>query len=133
MVVVNLHITTKWVSSLTLDCNGVFAIKAYGCPMMTTKDTRTKVRSSGGLSGRSASERERERSKQSKGSSMFDLISYGCGGRASKNPLALFFFFSAEQRFLPHRRTLESLEWKVESTTVTHSSADWWGILLPLA
>ena len=23
------HITTKWVSSLTLDCNGVFAIKAY--------------------------------------------------------------------------------------------------------
>ena len=24
------HITTKWVSSLTLDCNGIFAIKAYG-------------------------------------------------------------------------------------------------------
>ena len=24
------HITTKWVSSLTLGCNGVFAIKAYG-------------------------------------------------------------------------------------------------------
>ena len=24
------HITTVWVSSLTLDCNGVFAIKAYG-------------------------------------------------------------------------------------------------------
>ena len=23
------HITTKWVSSLILDCNGVFAIKAY--------------------------------------------------------------------------------------------------------
>ena len=23
------HITTKWFSSLTLDCNGVFAIKAY--------------------------------------------------------------------------------------------------------
>ena len=23
------HITTKWVSSLTPDCNGVFAIKAY--------------------------------------------------------------------------------------------------------
>ena len=23
------HITTKWVSSLTLDCNDVFAIKAY--------------------------------------------------------------------------------------------------------
>ena len=25
------------------------------------------------------------------------------------------------------------LEWAVESTTVTHSSADWWGLLLPLA
>ena len=24
------HITTVWVSSLTLDCNGVFAIMAYG-------------------------------------------------------------------------------------------------------
>ena len=24
------HITTKWVSSLIFDCNGVFAIKAYG-------------------------------------------------------------------------------------------------------
>ena len=23
------HVTTKWVSSLTLDCTGVFAIKAY--------------------------------------------------------------------------------------------------------
>ena len=23
------HITTVWVSGLTLDCNGVFAIKAY--------------------------------------------------------------------------------------------------------
>ena len=23
------HITTKWVSSITIDCNGVFAIKAY--------------------------------------------------------------------------------------------------------
>ena len=27
------HITTKWVSSLTLDCNGVFAIKAYDCEL----------------------------------------------------------------------------------------------------
>ena len=26
-----------------------------------------------------------------------------------------------------------SLEWVVESTTVTHSSADWWDLLLPLA
>ena len=26
------HITTKWVSRLTLDCNGVFAIKAYCSP-----------------------------------------------------------------------------------------------------
>ena len=24
------HITTEWVLCLTLDCNGVFAIKAYG-------------------------------------------------------------------------------------------------------
>ena len=24
------HITIVWVSSLTLDCNGVFAMKAYG-------------------------------------------------------------------------------------------------------
>ena len=32
---------------------------------------------------------------------------------------------------LPHYRTI--LEWEVESTTVTHSSADWWDLLLPLA
>ena len=30
-------------------------------------------------------------------------------------------------------RTLGDLEWEVESTTVTHSSADWWYLLLPLA
>ena len=30
-------------------------------------------------------------------------------------------------------RTLGDLEWEVESTTVTHSNADWWDILLPLA
>ena len=43
-------------------------------------------------------------------------------------------FFSAGQRFPPHRRTSGGvLEWAVESTTVTHSSADWWGLLLPLA
>ena len=29
------HITTKWVSSLALDCNGVFAIKAYGIGVET--------------------------------------------------------------------------------------------------
>ena len=29
---------------------------------------------------------------------------------------------------LPHYRTI--LEWEVESTTVTHSSADWWDLLL---
>ena len=29
--------------------------------------------------------------------------------------------------------TCGGLEWKVESTTVTHSSADWWDLLLPLA
>ena len=31
------HITTKWVSSLTLDCNGVFAIKAYTSLMALRK------------------------------------------------------------------------------------------------
>ena len=43
---------------------------------------------------------------------------------------------SAGQCFQPHNRTLEVgsfLEWMVESTTVTHSSADWWDLLLPLA
>ena len=29
--------------------------------------------------------------------------------------------------------TCGGLEWEVESTTVTHSSADWWDRLLPLA
>ena len=29
--------------------------------------------------------------------------------------------------------TCGGLEWEVESTTVTHSSADWWDLLLPLA
>ena len=40
------------------------------------------------------------------------------------------------QRLAPHYRTLGDLEWEhweVESTTVTHSSADWWDLLLPLA
>ena len=40
----------------------------------------------------------------------------------------------AVQRLAPHNRTLgDFLEWEVESTTVTHSSADWWDLLLPLA
>ena len=29
--------------------------------------------------------------------------------------------------------TCGGIEWEVESTTVTHSSADWWDLLLPLA
>ena len=29
--------------------------------------------------------------------------------------------------------TCGGLEWEVESTTVTHSSAEWWDLLLPLA
>ena len=29
-------------------------------------------------------------------------------------------------------RTLGDLEWEVESTTVTHSSADWWDLLLQI-
>ena len=32
------HITTKWVSSLTLDCNGVFAIKAYSVQRAIVND-----------------------------------------------------------------------------------------------
>ena len=35
--------------------------------------------------------------------------------------------------FQPHRRTSGGVEREVESTTVTHSSADWWDLLLPLA
>ena len=36
--------------------------------------------------------------------------------------------------FQPHRRTSGGgVKWDVESTTVTHCSADWWDILLPLA
>ena len=58
-------------------------------------------------------------------------------------------FFDAFGTHHVHRITHESLimtyfqcgplmtcggsEWEVESTTVTHSSADWWDILLPLA
>ena len=37
------HITTKWVSSLTLDCNGVFAIKAYTIPMHITRPRPTYI------------------------------------------------------------------------------------------
>ena len=33
------------------------------------------------------------------------------------------------QHLAPHYRTLGDLEWEVESTTVTHSSADWWDLL----
>ena len=40
--------------------------------------------------------------------------------------------YCAGQRLAPHNRTLGDLEWEVESTTVTHSSADWWDLLLPL-
>ena len=34
---------------------------------------------------------------------------------------------------MPQWPNVGSLEWVVESTTVTHSSADWWDLLLPLA
>ncbi len=52
------------------------------------------------------------------------------------SPASLFLLYKCRAAFFqPHNRTLEvgSLEWVVESTTVTHSSADWWDILLPLA
>ena len=42
-------------------------------------------------------------------------------------------FISEGQLFQPSRRTSGGLEWEVESTIVTHSSADWWDLLLPLA
>ena len=42
-------------------------------------------------------------------------------------------FIIAGQLFQPPRRTSGGLEWEVESTIVTHSSADWWDLLLPLA
>ena len=44
-------------------------------------------------------------------------------------------FFSAEQLFKPHRRTSRGsrVGGGVKSTTVTHSSADWWDILLKQA
>ena len=40
------HITTKRVSSLTLDCNGVFAIKAYGIGPTNAYDYNICVNSS---------------------------------------------------------------------------------------
>ena len=43
------------------------------------------------------------------------------------------FVRSNKESLHTHYRTLGDLEWEVESTTVTHSSADWWDLLLPLA
>ena len=40
-------------------------------------------------------------------------------------------FISAGQLFQPPRRTSGGLEWEVESTIVTHSSADWWIFYFP--
>ena len=37
------------------------------------------------------------------------------------------------QTFAEVQAASRDLEWEVESTTVTHSSADWWDLLLPLA
>ena len=37
------HITTVWVSSLTRDCNGVFAIKAYTCGSLIMALKQTDV------------------------------------------------------------------------------------------
>ena len=42
-------------------------------------------------------------------------------------------FISAGQLFHSIDALLGGLEWEVESTTVTHASADWWDLLLPLA
>ena len=46
------HITTKWVFRLTLDCNGVFAIKAYA---MQSNIGRTKVSSAPSWTSHNAS------------------------------------------------------------------------------
>ena len=43
------HITTKWVSSLTLDCNGVFAIKDYCCVIAAGVLARFSCRNSWNL------------------------------------------------------------------------------------
>ena len=47
--------------------------------------------------------------------------------------LLLILCRAASSRLAPHYCTLGDLEWEVDSTTVTHSSADWWDLLLPLA
>ena len=43
------HITTKWVSSLTLDCNGVFVIKAYRNTPSYSRATRLPFKRVGTL------------------------------------------------------------------------------------
>ena len=46
----------------------------------------------------------------------------------------LFFLYQCRAAFFSRiDALLGGLEWEVEATTVTHSSADWWDILLPLA
>ena len=61
--------------------------------------------------------------------------SRSCGGGdiCGTTPAFFFFLYCAGQRLAPNYRTLGDLEWEVESTTVTHSSPDWWDLLLPLA
>ena len=45
-----------------------------------------------------------------------------------------FFLYQCRAAFFSRiDALLGGLEWEVEATTVTHSSADWWDILLPLA
>ena len=58
----------------------------------------------------------------------------GPGPEAERSSFFLF-FVSAGQRFPPHRRTSGEFRMGggVHDSYRTHSSADWWGLLLPLA
>ena len=63
----------------------------------------------------------------------FTIISLSLPDSVTLLLLLLLILCRAASRLAPHYRTLGDLEWEVESTTVTHSSADWWDLLLPLA
>ena len=58
---------------------------------------------------------------------LFDLFGTHHGHRITHESLIMTYFQCGPLM------TCGGLEWEVESTTVTHSSADWWDLLLPLA
>ena len=65
------------------------------------------------------------------------VLECGCEYYGSSVDTVFFFFFFFFFRYCAGQRFIaalsHNLEWGVESTTVTHSSADWWDLLLPLA